>query len=398
MQSSFQATEQAEAPAAETASAKAGKLHLLSLLTFTPTGNPLLELTSGQRSLLFDYLLRSLHNQRKEQSERVSALTKKIVLPASLTAAAVSARTLSQRGRAAAASEVQKAEEAKKEERQKIALKTVKWEGAKTGEGGGAGEAAAGAAGMKFASLLYRKGEGEKGGEPGGLGPSFSSAFGQKSGTVSAAMGKLLPVIDDYSRGDAAREKRVVDDLRSRMRSQGYKTDDLMASLLMVIEDDVWSGEEGGLDTAKPHGGATRLASLVPKKLRTSARDSAEVRLASVREMLRYYFLAHPEDYQAALAAALGITADQEEDVAFLQERLAYLLASIGAFALAQKLLAELKKKKKMDTKECLMRLGYRYDKKGRRLIVGKRTCGKPAEARGIIGVLLESMRGKSAF
>ena len=109
--------------------------------------------------------------------------------------------------------------------------------------------------------------------------------------------------------------------------------------------------------------------------------------------MLRYYFRLHPSDYHTALASALGITADQEEDSTFLQERLAFELASIGSFALAQKLLAEIKKKKKLDTKECLMKLGYRYDVKKKRLILGKRTCGKPMEARGIIGLLLASAR-----
>jgi uncharacterized protein YdiU (UPF0061 family) len=199
--------------------------------------------------------------------------------------------------------------------------------------------------------------------------------------------------VDDYARGSEEKEKRVVTDLHKRLRADGYKTDDLAASLLLVIEDDAWSGEEGGLGGAKPRGGATRLSALVPKKLRSTAQDSAEVRLASVREMLRYYFLNHPEEYHSALAAALGITSDQEEDVTFLQERMAFMLASIGSFALAQKILSEIKRKNKMDTKECLLQLGYKYNVKKRKLVLGKRTCGKTAEARGIIGLLIASMR-----
>ncbi|MFA6908176.1 MAG: hypothetical protein WC263_05110, partial [Candidatus Micrarchaeia archaeon] len=100
-----------------------------------------------------------------------------------------------------------------------------------------------------------------------------------------------------------------------------------------------------------------------------------------------------PNDYHSALASALGITSDQEEDSTFLQERLAFELASIGSFALAQKLLAEIKLKKKLDTRECLMKLGYRYDVKRKRLILGKRTCGKPVEARGIVSLLLSSVK-----
>jgi len=158
-----------------------------------------------------------------------------------------------------------------------------------------------------------------------------------------------------------------------------------------VIEDDAWSGEQGEIGGDTPHGGATRLSSMVPKKLRLSARDSTEVRLGSVREMLRYFFLAHPGQYSSALASALGITTGQADDGEFVQERLAYALASIGSFALAQKILYELKKR--MDTKNCLLRLGYKYDVKNKRLVLGKRTCGKPAEARGIIGLLLAAAK-----
>ena len=114
-----------------------------------------------------------------------------------------------------------------------------------------------------------------------------------------------------------------------------------------------------------------------------------------MREMLRYYFARHPDDYAPALASALGITADQEEDVQFLQERLAFELARIGSFALAQKILATVKLRKKMDTEKCLLELGYTYDRKRKKLILGKRTCGKPVEAKGVIGLLMGSLKGR---
>jgi len=117
--------------------------------------------------------------------------------------------------------------------------------------------------------------------------------------------------------------------------------------------------------------------------------NSAMVRLASVREMLRYYFERHPKEYSAALAAALGITTDKEGDMVYLQERLACELARIGSFALSQKILAAIKEKKRMDTEHCLLELGYKYDRKRRVLVLGKRTCGSRNEARGIIGLLL---------
>ncbi|MCX6770729.1 MAG: hypothetical protein NTX79_01605 [Candidatus Micrarchaeota archaeon] len=424
MPSSLQVFEQAEAPLPLTA--KAGKnasaLPLLSLLTFSPMGNPLAELSPGQCNLFFDYLLMSLHNQRKEQMERVAALTKKIVLPASLSAAAMGIKGLSpeQRARRAQIEEGMKKADEKKAQEEKVAAGNKKGEegAAGTGKGGGhagagataagkggwqagalGGEGAPGAAGVagwKFSSLFKQHNEEKKGTGDGGAGPAFTSAFGQNAPAVSGAISQMAAVIDDYARGSVDMEKKVVDALHGGMRAQNYATDDLMASLLLVIEDDAWAGEEGGLGSAKPHGGATRIASLVPRKLRSTAQDSAVVRLASVREMLRYYLRLHPQDYHIALAAALGITSDQEEDSTFLQERLAYELASIGSFALAQKLLAEIKLKRKMDTKECLLRLGYRYDAKSKRLIIGKRTCGKPAEARGIIGLLLASARKKA--
>jgi hypothetical protein len=358
------------------AKAKKEELPLLSLLTHSPTGNLLSELSAPQRNLFFDYMLIFLHNQRKEQAERAAALLKKPAIPSALPAAAISLGVRAQ------------------EERQRASLRqrgAAKPAAAEEKEAKGKAEGYGESSGMAARQIALGQVLEKRGGEGGG--PDFTSSFGPQAQAVSSSISRLSSVIDDYARGDEAKERRVVGEFHNRMRASGYKADDMMAALLLVIEDDVWSGEEGGVGSAKPHGGATRLSALVPQKLRTTARDSAEVRLASVREMLRYYFLSHPKEYSAVLAAALGITADQEEDVVFLQERLAYLLASIGAFALAQKILAELKKKKKMDTKECLMRLGYRYDRKNRRLIVGKRTCGRPVEARGIIRLLLAAAR-----
>jgi hypothetical protein len=252
------------------------------------------------------------------------------------------------------------------------------------------------AAGIKFIRLAKAQ-PGKKGCETAQVShlseEHFSSEFGQHAQTVSGAIGQMAPVIDDYARGSEDKEKRVVGDLRGRMRASDYRTNDLMASLLMVIEDDAWSGDEEVLGGSKPYGGSTRLSALVPKKLRSSAMESTEIRLASVREMLRYFFLRHPDQYSSALAAALGIAADQVEDGEFMQERLAYVLASIGSFALAQKILYELKKE--MDTKNCLLQIGYLYDPKKKRLVLGKRTCGKPAQARSIVSMLVAAAKKK---
>ncbi len=227
-----------------------------------------------------------------------------------------------------------------------------------------------------------------------------SAAMGLAAGTSLAsqqlrAQQKLAQVVDDYSRGDQAKAAEAVQEFESRLRQGNFRSDDLMAVMLLVIEDKVWEGEEGSPAGAQSGGTGMRVQRLVPQKLREAAKDSAEVRLASVREMLRYYFKAHPKDYALALASALSLTADQEGDNEFLQERLASELARIGGFALAQKLLAELKLRKKMDAKKCMLQLGYHYDAKGKRLVIGKRTCGKPIEAKGIIGLLVAAAAKK---
>jgi len=491
MQSSPQAVQAFAPPVAAKASEKASALPLLSLITFSPMGNPLSGLTLQQRKMFFDYLFLSLQSQRREHAEQVALLNRKIVLSdAALGMKRLSnaqsmrraqldeAMKISNRNFSALESKdsnsIRKTEE-KKAQDEKTAAEAEKSEhwlsylhmvrraqiaeamknsGAirkseeKTGEmvsapeniqkqgrkiasgiplaatngkteegkaewgGGASGEGFAGATGVaswKFSSLFRKRDEDKNEGADklagvphltalghkdahGSLSMSdFSSVYGQKAGAVSGALEQIVPVIDDYARGNAGKEMKVVSNLHESMRASSFQSDDLMASLLLVIEDDAWSSEASGLGSAKPHGGATRLAALVPQKLRSTAQDSAVVRLASVREMLRYYFRKHPEEYHVALASALGITADQEEDSTFMQERLAFMLASIGSFALAQKLLAQIKKK--LDTRECLLQLGYRYNVKKKRLILGKRTCGRPAEARGLIGLLLASAR-----
>ena len=79
MQSSSQAMKQLEAPVAAKAGEKANRLALLPLLTFSPLGNPLSELTPVQCNLFFDYLMLSLDENIKysltTQEETVFLLT-----------------------------------------------------------------------------------------------------------------------------------------------------------------------------------------------------------------------------------------------------------------------------------------------------------------------------------
>ena len=306
----------------------APQLHYLPFVTYSPVGNPLDRMPAQQRLLFFDSLFRTLHLQRVEDSARTAAQRKDALLSSSL----------------------------------------------------------AGVAAMRMQQVPEKKAVAQP--TPAVL-PAWQ-ALGAGASEAQAAGQKLALVLDDYARGDAARAKAAVSDFQSSLSSQNYKADDLMAVLLLVIEDRIWAGEEAGLGEAR-FGGSRSRNPVIPARLRQSAMESAEVRLASVREMLRYYFERHPREYAVALASALGITADQEDDVQFLQERMAFELASVGSFALSQKLLAAVKKK--MDRSKCMIELGYFYDKTKKRLVLGKRTCSRPAEAKGIIGLLMGGIR-----
>ncbi|VVC01812.1 Uncharacterised protein [uncultured archaeon] len=112
--------------------------------------------------------------------------------------------------------------------------------------------------------------------------------------------------------------------------------------------------------------------------------------------MLRYYFKKHPEMYCRVLASVLGVSADREGDITYMSERLAMAISLIGTYALDMKILAELKRIEKMDDKTCMRELGFRYDEKHDKLIIGKRTCGKPLAPRDILGLLFGRLNRKN--
>lgn len=210
----------------------------------------------------------------------------------------------------------------------------------------------------------------------------------------------LSYAIAEHAKGEVKEAASVLTELRIRVIRHNYEIDDLMGVLLLIIEDRM-AKKSGSLQKSEPNVGTPKpslvkapIASVVPEIARLNAKESAVVRLASVREMLRYYFERHPREYRAALAAALGMTSDQEGDDAYLQERLAYALSSIGSFALAQKILSHLRLRKKMDTKKCLSELGFRYDRSLKTLILGKRTC-TPVSQASKIAIMLHSLSKK---
>lgn len=83
----------------------------------------------------------------------------------------------------------------------------------------------------------------------------------------------------------------------------------------------------------------------LPKMQRNAENaDIMEVRLVSIREMLKHYFREYPEDYAKALGCALGLVADETGDAEFLEQRVAFEVARVGSWALSLRVLEEVKK------------------------------------------------------
>lgn len=206
----------------------------------------------------------------------------------------------------------------------------------------------------------------------------------------------LSQAIFDYAGNDPAKAGAVMKEFESRLKSSDYKTDDLMGTLLLVIEDQIWGAEEGGIESTKPTGAGAKIHTMKPEMMRTSLQESSEVRLASVREMLRYYFARHPAAFCRVLALVLGVSADRENDSVYMGERLAVALAHMGSFALEMKILAELKRMEDMDDQKCMRELGFKYDEKKKKLIIGKRTCGGPLAPKDILMLLFSRLNRKN--
>jgi len=84
---------------------------------------------------------------------------------------------------------------------------------------------------------------------------------------------------------------------------------------------------------------------LVPKMQRNAENaDLMEVRLISIREMLKHYFREYPGDYAKALGCALGLVADETGNAEFLEQRVAFEVARVGSWALSLRVLEEVKK------------------------------------------------------
>ncbi|MCX8174731.1 MAG: hypothetical protein N3E51_00805 [Candidatus Micrarchaeota archaeon] len=335
-------------------------LPFLSLVTFFPAGNPLESMSSFQRQFFFESLNRALYAASVENRRRIEALSGKLLPPIAL--AAFENSQSKQR---------QEPQEAGKSQREwALSLPLIS-----AFEEEQVLRAAQGEGMQKIPQEDQEKSSAKQCRKR----REFlnSIVFGKGYEEIEKAQALLAGVINDYARGDMQKAGAVLKEFRSRLEAGNYKTDELMAVLLLVIEDMIWMDEEGQVGGAGGLGGANVAPSGLLHKPQNFAKQAALVRLASVREMLRHYFEKNPRDYAAVLAAALDIPLDEEPELALIEQRLTCEIAKIGCFAFAQKLLAKLKAAYRWSGRECAQRLGTHFDQKRGVLLLGKRTCLK---------------------
>jgi hypothetical protein len=200
--------------------------------------------------------------------------------------------------------------------------------------------------------------------------------------SMQMAQKRLAFEIDEYARGDPAKAKSAIAAYQSELESQGFRQQDLVVPLLIIVEDLIESGATTA-GSAGGAGGALRAPS-------AKEEVKPEIRLGSTREMLRYYFISHPDEFEPALAVALGLTEEEMADIQVLQERLAERVAIEGRHAIAKKIVAEIRRRKKLDEKKCAIELGSYYDKKSGKIVIGKRTCGGFARVLRIFGSMVK--------
>jgi len=99
----------------------------------------------------------------------------------------------------------------------------------------------------------------------------------------------------------------TIDRFWARMEQEEYKAPELMSTLLMVAQEvRMEQKKPPEVISAKPHG-YPQLRFEVPKKIGQGGEvEPLEIRLVSIRQMLRYYFERYPHEYSQAIEAVLG--------------------------------------------------------------------------------------------
>ncbi|VVB58787.1 Uncharacterised protein [Candidatus Anstonella stagnisolia] len=262
---------------------------------------------------------------------------------------------------------------------------------------------------------------------------------------IAFAAGALSKEIHSFGKGDARLEMKILNEYLAELERQQWKAHDLMSPLLLIIENKYAEHGALGYDASKPagmgarargqageleyweellpdanasveHGGsrpmggaskvqyspqelqkyAQQLAAVdenVAQLLRAKNADMSELRLISVREMLRHYFEKNPKEFREIAISLLGMVPSEGDEA--LMQKLAYEIARIGSFALAYKMLLALREKKKMGELVCVRNLGVQKGK-GKKVLICKRACGTAGMARGILELLIK--KGSSSI
>gem|GEM_PF-2585478 len=256
---------------------------------------------------------------------------------------------------------------------------------------------------------------------------------------IALAAGAISREIHSFGKGDARLELKIMQEYLQELERQQWKVHDLMSPLLLIMENKYAEHGELGYDAAKPggfgmharghaeqleywkellpdtksapghdaaspFGGASKaqhshqelqkfaqqLAAVdenVAHLLRAKNADMSELRLISVREMLRHYFEKNPKEFREIAISLLGMVPNDGDEV--LMQKLAYEIARIGSFALAYRMLIALREKKKMGELVCIRNLAVQKGK-GKKVLVCRRACGSAGMARGILELLIK--------
>jgi hypothetical protein len=200
---------------------------------------------------------------------------------------------------------------------------------------------------------------------------------------LSPAAGQLAAEIKSFAGADLKTAVEILDDFKKEMATGGWKQEDLMSVLLVVMEKRM------------PPLPLTPEKIISPEKYLAAigATDATEAKILSIRELVKVYFKLYPNDYGAIMSALLGISADSDEDRIYLQQRIAYEVARIGSYAMAHRVMVELKRRARAEEKDRIL-MGLLFDPKKKRLSVCKKWLGNISAAK-ILAALEKKIASK---
>ncbi|GEM_PF-3978269 len=199
-------------------------------------------------------------------------------------------------------------------------------------------------------------------------------------------------------------EKRAVSD---------YGKGNICSALLVVIEESEDCGGEPGVGRLFPGSGRVpgepkfaqneaevmgwaqsdgisrnKASALMLER----ARKSPNVRIASLREMLSIYFSRNPKEYEQVLRLLLGLSQNELEQPAVIEQAVKREVAKIGRREFVRRLLEKLKKLKAAKFSDAVP---YFHDKKSNVFVVCPK-CHSPASLFSTLAKLLQGKQEKA--